>query len=91
VAYLVASRHWHGFKSMPSRWWGKATTATLFAFFLAVTALPSVVVLHGILLALAAIASGLAAFDYAQTFLRALATTRGAARAGTITAPSRSP
>jgi phosphatidylglycerophosphate synthase len=71
--YFAARRNWAAFTKMPSRWFGKATTALLFLLFLAAAALPEARVVHAVLLAAGVAASGLAAFDYGRTFLRATA------------------
>ena len=76
AVYVIATKQWTAFTKMPSRPLGRVTTAALFALFLGMTALPALALFHGILLAAATLASGLAAFDYARAFARA----RSAAR-----------
>ena len=71
ASYFVLKREWSAFTNMPSRPLGRVTTAVLFLLFLAITALPDLRWLHATLLFLAIVASGLAAFDYGQAFLRA--------------------
>jgi CDP-diacylglycerol--glycerol-3-phosphate 3-phosphatidyltransferase/cardiolipin synthase len=81
AAYFAARREWSAFTKMPSRWFGKVTTAVLFGLFLAVAALPEARVAHAALLFAGIAASGLAALDYGRTFLRARASARSAGAA----------
>ena len=82
VAVLVAAAHgaltrrWHAFRHMPSRFFGKLTTALLFPLFVAWYGWPGAHGLHDVLFWAAAASSVFAAADYGRLFLRGLADLR---------------
>ena len=76
AAYAAATAQWHAFKKMPSRPFGKVTTAVLFLFFLVIALWPTMQPLILTLWALAVILSALAAGDYARQFWCALVESR---------------
>lgn len=79
VAVLVAAAHgaltrrWYAFRHMPSRLFGKLTTALLFPLFVAWYGWPHATGVHDVLFLAAAGSSVLAAADYGRLFLRGLA------------------
>ncbi len=76
AAYAGATARWEAFRHMPSRPFGKVTTATLFLLFLVVAVWPDLWAINLTLWGLAAIFSAMAAFDYARQFICALALSR---------------
>jgi len=76
AAYGAAARRWKAFRHMPSRFFGKLTTALLFPLFVAWYALPSATTLHEVLFWAAAASSVLAAIDYGRRFVLAIAEAR---------------
>lgn len=68
--YIVALRLWGSFKEMPARVFGKLATAGQFALFLVVATAPEKIFYA---LAFASLCSTIAAIDYGQLFLQALA------------------
>ena len=70
AGYGAGTRRWHAFRHMPSRFFGKLTTALLFPLFVAWYALPAATWLHDTLFWAAAGSSFLAALDYGRIFLR---------------------
>jgi phosphatidylglycerophosphate synthase len=76
AAYGAARRRWHAFRHMPSRFFGKLTTALLFPLFVAWFGFPNATTLHEILFWAATGSSVLAALDYSRRFARAVAESR---------------
>lgn len=72
AGYGTVTRRWYAFRHMPSRLFGKLTTALLFPLFVAWYGLPDASGLHDILFWAAAGSSFLAAVDYGQLFVRAV-------------------
>lgn len=70
-AYVAGCREWAAFKGMPARLLGKAATALLFLWFVALL-LPAAAPARTLLFILAATSSALAALDYLLRFLSAL-------------------
>jgi len=76
AVYGALTRRWHAFRHMPSRFFGKLTTALLFPLFVAWYGLPKATTLHDALFWAAAGSSVLAAADYGRRFLRGVADLR---------------
>ncbi len=70
AVYGSLTRRWRAFRHMPSRLFGKLTTALLFPLFVAWYGLPKATVLHDTLFWAAAGSSFLAALDYGRLFVR---------------------
>ncbi len=76
AAYGALTRRWHAFRHMPSRLFGKLTTALLFSLFVAWYAWPRAGAVHDILFFAAAASSVFAAIDYGRLFVRGVADLR---------------
>ncbi len=68
--YAAATRKWHAFRNMPARPTGKWTTASMFAFFIVVTAAPQSLLSRVLLLA-TLLLSLIASVDYFRVFIHA--------------------
>jgi phosphatidylglycerophosphate synthase len=73
AGWAVAARRWDAFRRMPSRRWGRVTTALLFPYFVVAFAWPDLDALRGVLFWASAASSLLAAGDYALRFREARA------------------
>lgn len=72
ATYGALAGHWRAFRHMPSRLFGRLTTALLFPLFVAWYGWPSATGLHRVLFLAAAASSTLAALDYGARFVRGL-------------------
>src|SRR5690606_9774757 len=70
AVYGSLTRRWRAFRHMPSRFFGKLTTALLFPLFVAWYGLPDATTLHDVLFWSAAGSSLLAALDYGGRLVR---------------------
>lgn len=70
AAFTIAHRQWNAFRLMSSRWYGKVTTAVIFALLLVVALWPQARTTIVTLVAIGAASSLAAAVDYLTQFLQ---------------------